>query len=1521
MASSPEVLRSYGQMPLIFEKNEGQTDPRVQFVARTGGATVFLTGTEAVMALRKNGPHPSSDAVASKGRLSSKGRRSSGFGEQSVIRIQTLHSNPFARAEGVERLPGISNYFIGSDPAKWHTNIPQFGKVRYHDVYDGIDMVYYGDGRNLEYDFVVAPGADPSAIRLGFEGVDRMYVASNGDLVLQIGERQVRQRKPVFYQEMGGKRYKVAGNYKIFAENREAGIVVPQYDRTRALVVDPVLVYATYLGGSDLDTALALAVDSGGNVYVHGDTASADFPTLPTSYPSSSLGFLDVDVFITKIDSTGTRLLYSTYIGGSELDLAHGIAVDTAGNAYITGETESVGAASQKFPLWNPLPNLTTVTTTNTAYVTELNSQGSALIFSTYLGGSTSDSGRGVALDPNNGIYIAGLTASSDFPTTPGAFQRTFGGNGQPDFFVTKLNPSGAGIAYSTYLGGEGTEYSPKLRVDTGGNAYIAGYTASKHYPTTAGVVQGSLNGNSDAVVTKLNSTGTGLVYSTYLGGSGDEGMAQIKSVPGYNQDLGLGVDSQGNVFVAGNTQSPDFPGVTASVFQPTNKGLQGGNFFVSKLNPAATGVVFSTFVGGSVADMASGVAIDVFGNAYITGSTHSSDFPSVNATQQYGGGWDGFVVKLKGDGTKLLFATYFGGTGDDFASDIVLDAVGGIYFCGTTSPGNLPPAQATPFQYGGGSSDAFVAKLSGANVTITMSTSAGSTPGSRIIHAVIKNLGPDTADKYFLDVKPDPPPCANIPPTCSSSNSGLPATCSGDGQSGIKAQLPDLNANASTQIDIPATATSGNNCNANGSGGSETNNPGGDDGGTTTAPLNPGTAITVDTVLSGSSQDLGITVTQDQDGGSPSPTAYTWAPGTPHTLSVPQQAIPAANNGTTYAFLNWEDNTTSPSRTIPSAPSMPTTYTATYKVSQYLLQYVTIGGGTVTGAQAGTYVNAGTSVTLTAIPSLGNNFSKWTDDLHGSGNTLGTATTLTFSMNSPKTVTAVFVPSLPVATMISPTPGTTLPSTSVTFSWNAATNAAQYWLNVGNAPGTGEYTTGALTATSKTVSGLPCDGRTLYASLFTMFNGAADYVRPPQPYTYTACSSGPPPATIFSPAPGTTLPGTSVTFSWNAATNAAQYWLNVGNAPGTGEYTTGALTATSKTVSGLPCDGRTLYASLFTMFNGAADYTRPPQQYTYAACSSGPPPATIFSPAPGTTLPGTSVTFSWNAATNAAQYWLNVGNGPSTGEYATGALTATSKTVSGLPCDGRTLYVSLYTMFNGAADYTRPPQQYTYAACSSGPIVATMTSPTPNTTLTSTSVTFSWTSPPNAARYWLDVGNGPLMGDYATGVVTTTFKTVSGLPCDGRKLYVSLYSMFNGAFDYTRPPQQYTYTACSSGSIVATMSSPTPGTLLPGITVTFFWNPGTNAARYWLDVGNAPLTGEYTTGALTATSKTVSGLPCDGRTLYASLYTMFNGAADYTRPPQQYTYTAPSLFSCGIVIVVPGNAQSPPLPGAAAQF
>jgi hypothetical protein len=458
---------------------------------------------------------------------------------------------------------------------------------------------------------------------------------------------------------------------------------------------------------------------------------------------------------------------------------------------------------------------------------------------------------------------------------------------------------------------------------------------------------------------------------------------------------------------------------------------------------------------------------------------------------------------------------------------------------------------------------------------------------------------------------------------------------------------------------------------------------------------------------------------------------------------------------------------------------------------------------------------------------------------------------------------------------LLTPTPGSTLSGTSASFSWSAGAGADQYWLDVGNSVGVGDIWAGALTGTSQVVSGLPCDGRTLYAQLYTHTGGAW---LTPQRYTFTAASVCT--AQIASPTPGTALSATSVTFSWSAVAGADQYWLDVGNSVGVGDISAGALTGTSQVVSGIPCDGRTIFVQLYTHRSGA---WLAPQRYTYTAASACT--AQITSPTPGTTLSATSVTFSWSASAGADQYWLDVGSSVGQGDLWAGALTATSQVVSGLPCDGRTLYVQLYTHRSGA---WLTPQRYTYTAPSV--CTAQITSPTPGTTLSATSVTFAWSAASGADQYWLDVGSSVGQGDLWAGALTATSQVVSGLPCDGRTIYVQLYTHRSGTW---QSPQRYTYTAPSA--CVAQITSPTPGTTLSATSVTFAWSAAAGADQYWLDIGNSVGIGDLWSGALTATSELVSGLPCDGRTLYAQLYTHRGGG---WLTPQRYTYTAKT--TCG---------------------
>src|SRR3989454_4213011 len=541
-ATKQQVLVTYGKLPLIFEANQGQTDPQVKFLSRGSGYTLFLTPTEAVLTLTK------ADAQA-KRRFS--GETSLAEPEKqaaTVLRMKLLGANPTPRVTGVEELCGRSNYFIGNDPAKWRANVPTYANVEYRDVYPGVNLVYYGNQRQLEFDFIVAPGADPQRIRLGVEGADRLDLDAEGDLVVHTGGAQVRLQQPHVYQMANGVRQEIESRY-VLNDHHQVEVWVAAYDTHKPLVIDPTLAYSTYLGGTGFDEGFGISVDSLGQAYVTGVTASLAFPTTAGAFQSSSPGG---DAFVTKLNPTGAALVYSTYLGGTNLDVGLGIAVDSLGQAYVTGETFSVD-----FPTTAGAFQRSSAGGISDAFVTKLNAAGAALVYSTYLGGTDFDEGFGIAVDSLGQAYVTGVSASLDFPMTAGAFQPRFAG-GSLDAFVTKLNPTGVALAYSTYLGGTGDEEGFGIAVDATGNAYVTGLTNSNlDFPTTAGAFQPSSPGGfSDAFVTKLNPTGAALAYSTYLGGTCDE------------YGFGIAVDATGNAYVTGITVSPDFP-TPAGSLQP----------------------------------------------------------------------------------------------------------------------------------------------------------------------------------------------------------------------------------------------------------------------------------------------------------------------------------------------------------------------------------------------------------------------------------------------------------------------------------------------------------------------------------------------------------------------------------------------------------------------------------------------------------------------------------------------------------------------------------------------------------------------------------------------------------------------------------------------------------------------------------------------------------------------------------------------------------------------------------------
>jgi uncharacterized protein (TIGR03437 family) len=635
----------WGNIPLSFEPNTGQAPAEVRYLARGTAYTLYLGGGETVLGGRKEPP----------------------------LRTRFRGADPAARITGEARQESISNYFVGNDPGKWRSAVPNFGRVRYSGIYPGIDLVYYGKDGNLEYDWIVSPGADPGKIRMGFESADHVHIDEQGDLVIRVGSSEHRHKKPILYQEIEGKRVAVAGKWTL--DGKEGGFRVGSYDHLRALVIDPPLIYSTYLGGSGLDYAYAVAVDSVGSTYVTGGAGSVNFPI--TGGLQNNLRGAE-DVFVTKISPDGSAKLYSTYLGGGAPDEGRGIAVDVQGNAYVTGSTGSID-----FPTKNAVQ--ATPGGSGDAFLVKLNATGSALVYSTYLGGSAIDSGSAVALDAAGSAYVVGSTFSADFPTT-NPFQAAKGA--QEDAFIAKINPAGSAWVYATYLGGNDVDQGNAIAVDAAGSAYVTGYTASTNFPLQSPLRSSNLT-SVDAFVTKINPAGSALVYSSYLGGSAtDYGTA-------------IAVDSSGSAYVTGIVTSDDFP-----VVNPIDGKLAShavDDIFVSKFNPSGSALVYSTYLGGGSADDPYAIALDQAGNVYITGRTNSSDFPLSNPIQSTRFAFDMFVTEINAAGSKLLFSTFIGGNGSESGRGIAVDKLGNIHVAGEGTSTDFPVVRPLQGTNGGG--------------------------------------------------------------------------------------------------------------------------------------------------------------------------------------------------------------------------------------------------------------------------------------------------------------------------------------------------------------------------------------------------------------------------------------------------------------------------------------------------------------------------------------------------------------------------------------------------------------------------------------------------------------------------------------------------------------------------------------------------------------------------------------------------------------------------------------------------
>lgn len=706
--TSNTALDTYGSLPLTFEPNVGQSGADAEFIASGAGYSLALSGGQSVLVLRPE----------------------AGAATPAVVTMQLVGNSAAPEATAEDAQPGVSHYFTGSDPAQWRTDVAHFGQVRYTGVYPGIDLLYYGNQRQLQYDFIVAPGAAPDLIRLRFDGVTGLDLDENGDLLLRVGSGVLRHKAPYAYQDVNGVRISVESRFVLLG-GHEIGLAVGEYDRTQPLIIDPTLVYSSYLGGSLSDSARSIAVDASGSAYIAGNTASANFPGAAGT-PSAGQ-----NIFVTKLSPDGASIVYTTIIGGASDDAATGIVVDGSGNALIAGFTRS-----SDFPNTGAYQGTFGGGALSDAIMVRLSSTGT-LSYGTFLGGMGADEANDIAYD-GTAAYLVGSTTSTSFvgETRPSSTPS--------DTFIVKIAP-GSAPAYVTILGGTGDDIGIGIAVDGSGNAYVTGSTASADFPVTVG---GNVHhGAFDVFVTRLDATGdwTGAGgYSRLWGGSQDD------------DGLGIAVDGSGNAYVVGATTSSDAYAPGALTYDSTSNG--GSDAFLLKLNAGGSQALYNTYLGGVGNDSAEDVAVDVLGNAYLVGVTatfgSAPSFPEknpiVSAPNVARGADDAFVTKIDttlGGALSLADSTTYGGQSADHGYGIDVDASGAMYIAGETSSQLIDLLNAADSVYL--APEGFVAKLDVPRY-ITLTRTSNSVD--------VREATPSTSlDQDTYDVKLNTRPAGNV--------------------------------------------------------------------------------------------------------------------------------------------------------------------------------------------------------------------------------------------------------------------------------------------------------------------------------------------------------------------------------------------------------------------------------------------------------------------------------------------------------------------------------------------------------------------------------------------------------------------------------------------------------------------------------------------------------------------------------------------------------------------------------------
>ena len=750
---------AYATLPLAFEPNQGQTDAQVKYMARANGYKLYLTSSEAIFTLHKQGGDSDVRRMMMDRRIGPAHVRAmlrrraqqESKGAVAAVHMRMLGENPSVQLLAGAPQSGRVNYFIGNDPSKWHSGVPLFGQVSYRNIYPGIDLAFHGNGKHLEFDYLLRPGSNANAIGFSFQGADRISTNASGDLVLTTAAGPIEMHRPAAYQEKDGVRQNV--NVRFLVSSNEVKFALGAYDRSRELVIDPTVTYSTYFGGDFADYGSAIAVDGSGDAFVAGAT---DSDTIPGD--SNGTNNASFDVYVTEINSAGT-LQFTTIFGGSSDEFPGGIAVDASGDIYVSGTTDSsdfpvTAGAAQRVFLGG------TTNGPNDAFAVKLAPHGAAITWGTYIAGGDSDSGLAIAIDtasPPN-VYVVGETYSTDLggavggvhPLPNGSSLNLGLGTGDDDGYIVKLNPAGSAYLLVSYLGGSSGDLATGVALDSAGNIYVSGETISTDLPVTAGVAQskcgtdgtcntGTSGPQDDAFVAAIAANLSSYKYLTYYGGSSaDDAFA-------------IAADASGDAFITGTTASSDFPTV-GTPFQGALAGTQ--NAFAVELNPTGSAASYGTYLGGNGTDYGYGIALDNIGDIYITGQTSSSsNFPLQNATQgTFGGSTDAFVTVLDPSPNVALFSTYLGGGGDEdqLSGAIALDSLQNIYVTGDTDSGNgstavFPTKSALDGTYGGGTCigstganvpcpDAFIAAYgpaTGPNFSLAATTPATVAPGS----------------------------------------------------------------------------------------------------------------------------------------------------------------------------------------------------------------------------------------------------------------------------------------------------------------------------------------------------------------------------------------------------------------------------------------------------------------------------------------------------------------------------------------------------------------------------------------------------------------------------------------------------------------------------------------------------------------------------------------------------------------------------------------------------------------------